>query len=389
MQSPALQVPTPSYFADDEFAMFSQSVKRFLDDHAPSKKLDQWRRDGVVERDLWTKAGEAGLLGLSSSNAYGGVGGDFRHEVVLIEETTKRGLDAWGVSLHNGIVMPYIEAYGSEEQKKRWLPKLSSGEFVAAIAMTEPGAGSDLQGVKTTAIRQGNQYTINGSKTFITNGQTANFILVVAKTDPKQGARGTSLIVVETEGCDGFARGRNLDKVGLEAADTSELFFNDVRVPTSNLLGADEGRGFYQLMEKLPQERLIIAVQAIAMIERALEVTIDYVKQRKAFGRAVFDNQTVQFKLAECKTKATVARVFVDHCVGQHLQGQLDATTASMAKYWVTDLQGEIVDACLQLHGGYGFMDEYEIARMYKDARVSRIYGGTNEIMKVLISRTI
>ena len=389
MQSPALQVPTPSYFADDEFAMFSQSVKRFLDDHAPSKKLDQWRRDGVVERDLWTKAGEAGLLGLSSSDAYGGVGGDFRHEVVLIEETTKRGLDAWGVSLHNGIVMPYIEAYGSEEQKKRWLPKLSSGEFVAAIAMTEPGAGSDLQGVKTTAIRQGNQYTINGSKTFITNGQTANFILVVAKTDPKQGARGTSLIVVETEGCDGFARGRNLDKVGLEAADTSELFFNDVRVPTSNLLGADEGRGFYQLMEKLPQERLIIAVQAIAMIERALEVTIDYVKQRKAFGRAVFDNQTVQFKLAECKTKATVARVFVDHCVGQHLQGQLDAATASMAKYWVTDLQGEIVDACLQLHGGYGFMDEYEIARMYKDARVSRIYGGTNEIMKVLISRTI
>ena len=389
MQSPALQVPTPPFFADDEFAMFSQSVRRFLDDHAPAKKLDQWRRNGVVARDLWTKAGDAGLLGLSTSDAYGGVGGDFRHEVVLIEETTKRGLDAWGVSLHNGIVMPYIEAYGSEEQKQRWLPKLSSGEFVAAIAMTEPGAGSDLQGVKTTAIRQGNQYTINGSKTFITNGQTANFILVVAKTDPKLGAKGTSLIVVETEGAEGFARGRNLDKVGLEAADTSELFFNDVRVPTSNLLGADEGRGFYQLMEKLPQERLIIAVQAIAMIERALEVTIAYTKDRKAFGRAVFDNQTVQFKLAECKTKATVARVFVDHCVGQHLQGKLDAATASMAKYWVTDLQGEIVDACLQLHGGYGFMDEYEIARMYKDARVSRIYGGTNEIMKVLISRTI
>lgn len=389
MQSPALQVPAPSYLADEEFAMFSQSVKRFLDAHAPAKQLDQWRRDGVVPRDLWTKAGDAGLLGLSASDAYGGVGGDFRHEVVLIEETSKRGLDAWGVSLHNGIVMPYIEAYGSEEQNKRWLPKLSSGELVAAIAMTEPGAGSDLQGVRTTAIRQGNQYTINGSKTFITNGQTANFIIVVAKTDPTQGAKGTSLIVIETDDAEGFQRGRNLDKVGLEAADTSELFFNDVRVPTANLIGAEEGRGFYQLMEKLPQERLIIAVQAIAMIERALEVTIDYVKQRKAFGRAVFDNQTVQFTLAECKTKATVARVFVDHCVGQHIEGKLDAATASMAKYWLTDLQGEIVDTCLQLHGGYGFMDEYEIARMYKDARVSRIYGGTNEIMKILISRTI
>lgn len=389
MQSPALNVAAPSYLADEEFGMFAQSVRQFLDRHAPRAKLDQWRRDGVVERELWRKAGEAGLLGLSTSADYGGVGGDFRHEVVLIEETTKRGLDAWGVSLHNGIVMPYIESYCSEEQKKTWLPKLSSGEYVAAIAMTEPGAGSDLQGVRTTATRSGNQYTINGSKTFITNGQTANFVVVVAKTDPGQGAKGTSLIVVETEQADGFERGRNLDKVGLEAADTSELFFNDVRVPTSNLIGAEEGRGFYQLMEKLPQERLIIAVQAIAMIERALEVTIDYVKQRKAFGRAVFDNQTVQFTLAECKTKATVARVFVDHCIGQHLEGKLDAATASMAKYWLTDLQGDIVDRCLQLHGGYGYMDEYEIARMYKDARVSRIYGGTNEIMKLLIARTI
>lgn len=389
MRSPALNVPTPDYLTDEEFALFGQSVRRFLDSHAPQAKLDQWRKDGVVARDLWTKAGEAGLLGLSTSADYGGVGGDFRHEMVLVEETTKRGLDAWGVSLHNGIVMPYIESYCSDEQKKRWLPKLSSGEYVAAIAMTEPGAGSDLQGVRTTAQRQGNQYTINGAKTFITNGQTANFIVVVTKTDPSQGAKGTSLIVVETDGAEGFARGRNLDKVGLEAADTSELFFNDVRVPTANLIGAEEGRGFFQLMEKLPQERLIIAVQAIAMIERALEVTIDYVKQRKAFGRPVFDNQTVQFKLAECKTKATVARVFVDHCVGQHLEGKLDAATASMAKYWLTELQGEIVDECLQLHGGYGYMDEYEIARMYKDARVSRIYGGTNEIMKVLISRTI
>ena len=389
MTSSVLNVPPPAHMADEEFGMFAQSVGRFLDAHAPAAKLDQWRRDGVVPRELWTTAGEAGLLGLSTAADFGGAGGDFRHEQILIEETTKRGLDAWGVSLHNGIVMPYIASYGSEEQKARWLPKLVSGEYVAAIAMTEPGAGSDLQGVKTTAIRHGNQYTINGSKTFITNGQTANFIVVVTKTDPKQGAKGTSLIVVETDDADGFQRGRNLDKVGLEAADTSELFFNEVRVPTSNLIGAEEGRGFYQLMEKLPQERLIIAIQAIAMIERALEVTIAYVKERKAFGRAVFDNQTVQFTLAECKTKATVGRVFVDHCVGQHLQGKLDAATASMAKYWLTDLQGAIIDQCLQLHGGYGYMDEYEIARMYKDARVSRIYGGTNEIMKVLISRTI
>jgi acyl-CoA dehydrogenase len=389
MRSQVLNVPTPAYLADEEFGLFSASVKRFLDVHAPRAKLDQWRKDGIVERELWNQAGDAGLLGLSTSADYGGVGGDFRHELVLVEETSRRGLDSWGVSLHNGIVMPYIEAYCSEEQKQRWLPKLSSGEYVAAIAMTEPGAGSDLQGVRTTAVRQGNQYTINGAKTFITNGQTANFIVVVTKTDPKQGAKGTSLIVVETDGADGFARGRNLDKVGLEAADTSELFFNDVRVPTANLIGEQEGRGFYQLMEKLPQERLLIAVQAIAMIERALEVTIDYVKQRKAFGRAVLDNQTVQFKLAECKTRATVARVFVDHCVGQHLEGKLDASTASMAKYWLTDLQGQIIDECLQLHGGYGYMDEYEIARMYKDARVSRIYGGTNEIMKVLIARTL
>ncbi len=389
MSRSILNVPTPAYFAESEFEIFRESVKRFIDMHAGQARLDQWRKDGVVERELWRKAGADGLLGLSTSDAYGGVGGDFRHEVVLIEETTHRGLDAWGVSLHNGIVMPYVESYGTEEQKQRWLPKLSSGEYVAAIAMTEPGTGSDLQGVRTTASRQGNHYVVNGSKTFITNGQTANFIVVVTKTDPGQGAKGISLVVVETDQVEGFQRGRNLDKIGLEAADTSELFFNEVRVPTSNLLGTEEGRGFYQLMEKLPQERLIIAVQAIAMVESALAVTIDYVKQRKAFGRPLFDNQTVQFKLSDCKTKAAVGRVFVDHCIGLHLEGKLDAATASMAKYWLTDLQGEIVDQCLQLHGGYGYMDEYPIARMYKDARVSRIYGGTNEIMKMLIARTI
>ncbi len=384
-----LDMARPDFLADDEFGMFAQSAGRFLDEHAGPAKLDQWRRDGVVERDLWTKAGASGLLGLSMPAEHGGAGGDFRHEMILIEEIGKRGLDAWGAPLHNAIVMPYVESYGSDEQKRRWLPKLASGEYVSAIAMTEPGTGSDLQGVKTTARKVGNQYTINGSKTFITNGQTANFIVVVAKTDPSLGAKGTSLIVVETEDAEGFERGRNLDKIGMEAADTSELFFNDVRVPTANLLGAEEGRGFVQLMEKLPQERLMIALQGVVMIERALAVTLDYVKTRKAFGRAVFDNQAVQFKLAEMKTDATVARVFVDHCVGLHLGAKLDAATASMAKYWVTDLQNRIVDDGLQLHGGYGYMDEYPIARMFKDARVARIYGGANDIMKMLIARTL
>jgi acyl-CoA dehydrogenase len=384
-----LNVPVPAYMTDEEFAIFRDSVGRFLDEHAGPAKLDQWRRDGVVERGLWQKAGAAGLLGLSTAADYGGAGGDFRHETILMEEMGRRGLEAWGASLHNAIIMPYIETFGSEEQKKKWLPKLTSGELVSAIAMTEPGAGSDLQGGRATARRVGNHYAINGAKTFISNGQTANFIIVVAKTDPKQGAKGISLIVVETAEVDGFQRGRNLDKIGLEAADTSELFFNDVQVPTANLIGAEEGRGFYQLMEKLPQERLVIAVQSMAMIERALAVTLDYVKERKAFGRAVIDNQAVQFQLAEAKTEATVARVFIDHCIEQHLAGKLDGATASMAKYWVSDLLGKIVDGCLQLHGGYGYMDEYPIARMFKDARVARIYGGANDIMKLLIARTL
>lgn len=386
---PVLNVPTPASMAAEELALFRDSTARFLDRHAGPEKLDRWRQDGVVERALWTKAGAAGLLGLSTGAEHGGAGGDFRHEVVLMEELGRRGLDAWGATLHNAIVMPYIESFGTAEQKARWLPRLASGELVSAIAMTEPGAGSDLQGIRTTARRSGNGYAISGSKTFITNGQTANLVLVVAKTDPAQGAKGTSLLVVETDEAEGFRRGRNLDKVGMEAADTSELFFDDVRVPTANLLGTEEGRGFYQLMEKLPQERLIIAVSAVAMIERALEVTLVYVKERRAFGRAVLDNQAVQFKLAERKTDATVARVFVDHCVERHLAGGLDAATASMAKYWVTDLQNRIIDDCLQLHGGYGYMDDYPIARMYKDARVARIYGGTNEIMKILIARTL
>jgi acyl-CoA dehydrogenase len=375
--------------AEEEIVLFENSVIRFFDEHAPEGRTAKWRQDGKVERAMWNEAAEAGLACLSIPEAYGGMGGDYRHEAVLIEQLGLKGVDGFGLSLHNAIVAPYIYHYGTEEQRKRWLPGMADGTYVAAIAMTEPGAGSDLQGIKTTAKMVGNEYVVNGSKTFITNGQTANLICVVAKTDPSQGARGTSLIMVETDGAEGFERGRNLHKLGQEAADTSELFFNDVRVPADNVLGGDEGQGFVQLMQQLPQERLNIALQGMATIERALQLTIDYVKDRKAFGKAIIDFQNTQFVLAECKTEATVARVFCDHCIEMHLVGKLDAATASMAKYWVTDLENKIVDRCLQLFGGFGYMDEYPISRMYRDSRVQRIYGGTNEIMKMLIARTL
>jgi acyl-CoA dehydrogenase len=384
-----LNVEKPAFMAEEDIAIFEDAVGKFFDEHASETTVAKWRKNHCVDRDMWTKAGEAGLLGLSTPEQYGGAGGDYRHEVVLMEQLGRKGVDGFGISLHNAIVMPYITHYGTEEQKQRWLPRLATGELVAAIAMTEPGAGSDLQAIKTTAKKVGNQYVINGSKTFITNGQTANLIIVVAKTDATAGARGTSLLVVETDGAEGFERGRNLDKLGQEAQDTSELFFNEVKVPTENLLGTDEGQGFFQLMGQLPQERLNIAVQGIATIERALELTIAYVKERKAFGKAILDFQNTQFVLAECKTEGTVARVFVNHCIEQHLAGKLDAATASMAKYWVSDLENKIVDRCLQLFGGFGFMNEYPIARMYRDSRVQRIYGGTNEIMKLLIARTL
>ena len=375
--------------AEEDIVIFNESVGRFFDEKAPESRVAKWREDGVVERAFWTESAEAGLACLSIPEEYGGMGGDYRHEVVLMEQLGAKGVDGFGLSLHNAIVAPYILLCGTEAQKQRWLPRMATCELVSAIAMTEPGAGSDLQGIKTTAKLDGDEYVINGSKTFITNGQTANLIIVVCKTDPTQGARGTSLLVVETDQAEGFQRGRNLDKLGQEAADTSELFFNDVRVPMANLLGASEGQGFFQLMGQLPQERLNIAVQAIATIERALGLTIDYVKNRDAFGKKIIDFQNTQFVLAECKTEATVARVFVDHCIERHLVGKLDAATASMAKYWLTDLENKIVDRCLQLFGGFGYMAEYPIARMYRDSRVQRIYGGTNEIMKVLIARTL
>jgi acyl-CoA dehydrogenase len=386
---PVLDVERPACMAEEDLNIFRDAVGRFFDEHATQEDNARWRANGVVDRDLWTKAGAAGLLCLSMPEEYGGAGGDYRHEVIFIEAMYGRGVDGFGASLHNAIVAPYILHYGTEEQKRRWLPRMATGELVGGIAMTEPGAGSDLQGVRTVARRDGDSFVINGQKTFITNGQTANLICVVCKTDVAQGARGVSLIFVETDHAAGFERGRNLHKLGLEAQDTSELFFNDMRVPAENLLGGDEGQGFFQLMNQLPQERLNIAVQGIATIERALGETIAYVKQRKAFGKALIDFQNTQFKLAECKTEATVARVFVNWQIEQHLAGKLDAAKASMAKYWVTDLENKIIDECLQLFGGYGFMDEYPISRMYRDSRVQRIYGGTNEIMKVLISRTL
>lgn len=374
---------------DEELIMFDDSVGRFLADCAGPERLARWREDGIVERAAWDEMAAAGMLGVSVADKYGGAGGDFRHEAVLIRRLGLAGAEGWGVPLHNAICAPYIEKYGTEEQRERWLPKIVSGEFVTAIAMTEPGAGSDLQAIRTSARLSGNGYAINGQKTFITNGQHADLVIVVAKTDPEAGSKGISLIVVETKGADGFRRGRNLDKIGLEMGDTSELFFDDVKVPVDNLIGGEAGQGLYQLMKELPKERLIIALESLAIIESALTHTLDYVRDRKAFGKRILDFQNTQFKLAECKTEATIARSFCDDCVERYLKGELDAATASMAKYWVSECAQRVVDECLQLFGGYGYMNEYPIAQMYKDVRVKRIYGGTTEIMKLLIARTL
>lgn len=384
---PALQTAQPAWKTDDLVLFEDEVYKFFRRELYPH--VETWRDQGMVDRWAWEKAGEAGLLCMSMPEEYGGAGGTFAHEQIFCEQQVRAGVEGFGAGLHNCIVAPYILHYGTEEQKKRWLPRMAKGELIGAIAMTEPGTGSDLQAVKTTAIKKGNQFVVNGSKTFITNGQTANLIIVVAKTDPSEGAKGVSLMVVETDEADGFRRGRNLKKLGNKAQDTSELFFDDVKIPTENLLGQAEGMGFIQLMQQLPQERQQIAVIAIAAIERALELTIAYTKERHAFGRPVFNFQNTQFKLAECKAKATMARVFVDYCTGQLIEGKLDAATASMSKMLLTDLENEIIDECLQLHGGYGYMDEYPISRMYADARVQRIYGGTNEIMKLLIARSM
>ncbi|KFB11214.1 Acyl-CoA dehydrogenase [Nitratireductor basaltis] len=382
-----LGMPKPAW-AGEDVAMLYDMANRFLSEEI-APRYEEFEKAECFDRQSWEKAGANGLLCASIPEEYGGSGGTYAHESVIAEAIGHVGVDGFGIALHNAIVAPYILHYGSEEQKKRWLPRMATGELIGAIAMTEPGAGSDLQGVKTRAERDGNQYRINGSKTFITNGQLANLVIVVTKTDPSKGAKGTSLLVVETDEVEGFERGRNLDKIGLKSNDTSELLFNDVRVPTANLLGTDEGQGFVQLMQQLPQERLLIGAQAISMIERALALTIEYVKERKAFGQRIIDFQNTQFKLAELKTEATIGRSFYNDCVARHLEGNLDTETASMAKYWLSDLQCKVTDECLQLFGGYGYMNEYPIARMYRDARVQRIYGGTNEIMKLLISRSL
>lgn len=349
---------------------------------------ERWVENKQVDRNLWTKAGEVGLLALSVPEQYGGGGGSFAHEAVLYEEQARCGDSSWGVSVHNGIVAHYLLAYASEQRKKEWLPKLASGEFVGAIAMTEPGTGSDLQNIKTRAVRDGDHYVINGAKTFITNGVHADLVVVAVKTDPDQGAQGVSLLVVDTS-TPGFRRGRVLDKVGMHGQDTAELFFDDVRVPAENLLGEEEGHGFIQLMQQLPQERLIIAITAVAGMEGAVEQTIAYTKERTAFDRPIFHFQNTKFTLADAATEAAVSRAFLDQCIEQHLRGELDVQGAAMAKLWTTERVNKVVDNCVQLFGGYGYMTEYPIARAWADVRISRIFGGTSEIMKDIISRTL
>jgi len=372
---------------DDDIAMYRDTVIRFVE----SEMLPQdaiARARGHVGHALWRRAGEVGLLCSDIPEAYGGGGGDFRHEAVFYDAMARRGLTGMSPSVHS-IVAHYLLNHGTEVQKQRYLPQMARGELVGAIAMTEPGTGSDLQAVRTRAERRGDGYVINGAKTFITNGYLAGLVLVVAKTDPTQRARGTSILIVETAHDEGFRVGRVLDKIGLKAQDTSELFFDDVTVPADRLLGGVEGHGFFQLMSDLPYERTIIGVMAAAAIEGAYAATVAYVREREAFGQAIAEFQNTKFKLAEIASVATVARTFVDRCVTDLVAGSLDATTAAMIKLWASEQQGKVMDECLQLHGGYGYMNEYLIARMYADARIQRIYGGTNEIMKEVISRAL
>ena len=378
----------PSAWMTDEHRMLEESATRFFRERWVPQAA-KWREEGQMPLETWREAGANGLLCTSTPAEYGGGGGDFGHDAVVFMAATRAVLSGFGGGLHTSIVAPYFFRCGTEEQKRRWLPRMVTGELVGAIAMTEPGTGSDLQSVRTSAVREGDHYVVNGSKTFITNGQNANLIIVVCKTDRSLGAKGTSLVVVETDQSPGFRRGRRLDKVGLKAQDTSELFFDNVRVPAENLIGGREGQGFIQLMEQLPQERLQIALQAVAAMERALDETLTYVKERKAFGKAIWEFQNTKFKLAEVQATVLAARAFVDACMVAHLKGELDAARAALAKAWVTEQEGKVMDECLQLFGGYGFMDEYPISRMYTDARVQRIYGGTSEIMKEVVARTI
>ena len=380
---------TPSIYAgpfyEAEHEDFRGTARAFLEREVVPHH-DQWEKDGIVPREAWAKAGEAGLLCFDVPEEYGGPGiDDFRFNAVLSEEVTRIGASGLGFSLHNDIVVPYLLHLGTEEQKQRWLPGCVSGELITAIAMTEPGAGSDLQGVRTTAVDKGDHYVLNGTKIFITNGINADLVVVVAKTEPEKGAHGISLLVVE-RGMEGFGRGRNLDKMGMKAQDTAELIFDNVVVPKQNLLGEVNG-GFIHLMNELPRERISVATIAVAAIERVLELCLDYAKTREAFGRPIGAFQNTRFVLAEMATEAHVARVFINDCITRLNADDVDTSLASMAKWWTTELQKKIVDTGVQIHGGYGYMNEYPIAKAYVDSRIQTIYGGTTEIQKEIIGR--
>lgn len=387
MPTPGLDGYVPSWQRPEHGDLAELARAFFTKEVLPhAERLDA---QGHPDREHYRRAGELGLLGLSVPEEFGGGGGDFTHEAVLLHEQTLTGEGSLGLAVHSGIITGYLTAYGTAEQKRRWLPGLCSGDLVGAIAMTEPGGGSDLQAMRTSAKRDGDDYLVSGAKTFITNGGVADLVILACKTGPGQGAAGISLLVCEVTGDPpGFRRGRLLDKIGLHSNDTAELFFDDFRVPAANRLGA-EGAGFVLMMRQLPQERLVIGVGAVAAMQRAVELTVTYAKERTAFGKPLIGHQNTRMVLAECATRTRVARVFLDDCIARHVRGELDVATAAMAKSWLTEGQCEVVDRCLQIFGGYGYTMEYPIARMYADARVQKIYGGTNEIMKELIARAL
>jgi acyl-CoA dehydrogenase len=376
-----------SSWMDDELTAFRDTVARFVEAEMVPHDA-RWRAQHHVDRETWKRLGDTGLLCLDIPEQYGGAGGDFRHEAVLYEELNRRGLSGFGQGVHS-ICANYVLNHGTEEQKQRWLPRMAAGELIGAIAMTEPAAGSDLRGVRTRAVREGDVYRINGSKIFITNGSLATLLLLLVKTDPEARKGGMSLVMLETKGLPGYRVGRVLDKMGMQAQDTAELFFDDVRVPVDCLLGGEEGSGMHQLMADLPYERLIVALAGVACMEGGLEATIAYTKGRHAFGQPIGEFQNTKFRLAELASLVRIARVFIDDCITRRLAGTLDTETAAMAKWWITDTQQKVLDECVQLHGGYGYMNEYLVCRLFADSRVQRIYGGTNEIMKELISRSL
>ena len=373
---------------DKDLDALAELARAFFEKEcAPNE--ERWGRQQHVDRDIWRRAGDLGLLCMSIPEQYGGGGGTFAHDAVVSIEQVRAGAPSFGGMLHSGIVAHYINSYGTDEQKRNWLPRMATGEMITAIAMTEPGTGSDLQAIRTKAVKDGDDYIVNGAKTFISNGQLAGLVVVAAKTDPSgRGAENVSLVAVETDR-DGFRRGRNLEKIGQHGQDTSEMFFDDVRVPQSNLIGAVEGLGFRQLMRQLTQERLFLGIAAAAAIEKTVELTLAYTRQREAFGKPIFAFQNTQFVLAECDTIKTVAWTFLDDCVVKHLGGELDIATAAKAKWWLTEQQCQVVDRCVQLFGGYGYMAEYPISRLYADARIQKVYGGTNEIMKTIIAKSL